>query len=99
MYYVSITGITGTQAPNIKNVQDNVKKIKQVTDLPIVIGFGIRSPAQATLMSDVSDGIVIGSAVVDLIKKSIDSDGVSSSEELMTCLDFTREISKALKHN
>jgi tryptophan synthase alpha subunit len=50
-------------------------------------------------MSDVSDGIVIGSAVVDLIKKSIDSDGVSSSEELMTCLDFTREISKALKHN
>ena len=99
VYYVSITGITGTQAPNIKNVQDNVKKIKQVTDLPIVIGFGIRSPAQATLMSDVSDGIVIGSAVVDLIKKSIDSDGVSSSEELMTCLDFTREISKALKHN
>ena len=99
VYYVSITGITGTQAPNIKSVQDNIKKIKQVTDLPIVIGFGIRSPAQANLMSGVSDGIVIGSAVVDLIKKSIDDDGVSSSEELMTCLDFTREISKALKHN
>ena len=99
VYYVSITGITGTQAPNIKNVQDNIKKIKQVTDLPIVIGFGIRSPAQATLMSKVSDGIVIGSAVVDLIKKSIDDDGGSSSEELMTCLDFTKEISKALKHN
>ena len=99
VYYVSITGITGTQAPNIKNVQDNIKKIKQVTDLPIVIGFGIRSPGQATLMSDVSDGIVIGSAVVDLIKKSIDGEGVSGSEELMTCLDFTKVISKALKHN
>ena len=49
-------------------------------------------------MSDVSDGIVIGSAVVDLIKKSIDDDD-SSNEELMTCLDFTKEISKALKHN
>ena len=97
VYYVSITGITGTQAPNIKSVQANIKKIKQVTDLPIVIGFGIRSPAQATLMSDVSDGIVIGSAVVDLIKKSIDDD--SSSEKLITCLDFTKEISKALKHN
>ena len=48
-------------------------------------------------MSNVSDGIVIGSAVVDLIKKSIDDD--SNSEELMTCLDFTKEISKALIHN
>ena len=99
VYYVSITGITGTQAPNIKSVQDNIKKIKQVTDLPIVIGFGIRSPAQANLMSGVSDGIVIGSAVVDLIKKSIDDDGNSRSEELITCLEFTKEISKALKHN
>ena len=99
VYYVSITGITGTQAPNIKNVQDNIEKIKQVTDLPIVIGFGIRSPAQASLMSKFSDGIVIGSAVVDLIKKSIDDNGDSSGEELMTCLDFTREVSEALKHN
>ena len=98
VYYVSITGITGTQAPSIENVQTNIKKIKQVTDLPIVTGFGIRSPAQATLMSKVSDGIVIGSAVVDLVKKSIDH-GNSSSEELMTCLNFTKEISNALKHN
>jgi tryptophan synthase alpha subunit len=50
-------------------------------------------------MSDISEGIVIGSAVVDLIKKSIDNNGDSSIEKLMTCLDFTREISKALKHN
>ena len=99
VYYVSITGITGTQAPDIQNVHDNIIKIKQATDLPIIIGFGIRSPGQATLMSEVSDGIVIGSAVVDLIKKSIDNDGDLSSKELMTCLDFTKEISKALKHN
>ena len=99
MYYVSITGITGTQAPDIKSVQDNIKKIKQVTDLPIVIGFGIRSQAQAALMSEASDGIVIGSAVVDLIKKSLDDSHNSSSEELIDCLDFTTEISKVLKHN
>ena len=99
MYYVSITGITGTQAPNIKNVQDSIKKIKQVTDLPIVVGFGIRSPNQATLMSEVCDGVVIGSAVVDLIKKSLDSNDKSSSEDLIRCLDFTKEISKNLKHN
>ena len=99
VYYVSITGITGTQAPNVKSVQTNIKKIKQVTDLPVVIGFGIRSPAQATLMSEMSDGIVIGSAVVDLIKKSIDDDSDASNQQLTTCLDFTKEISKTLKHN
>ena len=99
VYYVSITGITGTQAPDIKNVKINIKKIKEVTDLPIVIGFGIRSPAQATLMAEVSDGIVIGSAVVDLIKKTIDENSDVNSEELIRCLDFTKEISKALKHN
>ena len=98
VYYVSITGITGTQAPDIKNVEYNIKKIKEVTDLPIVVGFGIRSPAQATLMAEVSDGIVIGSAVVDLIKKTIE-DNDANSEDLITCLDFTKKISKALKHN
>ncbi len=99
VYYVSITGITGTHAPDIENVQENIRKIKQITDLPIIVGFGIRSPAQATLMSELSDGIVIGSAVVDLIKKTLDNDVVSSSEDLITCLDFTKDISKALKHN
>ncbi len=99
VYYVSITGITGTQAPNIKSVQANIKKIKKVTDLPVVIGFGIRSSAQATLMSDVSDGIVIGSAVVDLIKKTLDNEGNSNDEGFVKCLDFTQEISKALNHN
>ncbi len=99
VYYVSITGITGTQAPEIKSVQDNIKKIKQVTDLPIVIGFGIRTPPQAALMSDTCDGIVIGSAVVDLIKKNLEDDGNSSGKNLISCLDFTREISKVLQHN
>ena len=99
VYYVSITGITGTQAPNIKNVQDNIKKIEQVTDLPIVIGFGIRSPAQANLMSKASDGVVIGSAVVDLITKTLDNEGNSNDKGFLACIDFTKEISNALKHN
>ena len=99
MYYISITGITGTQAPDIKSVQVNIKKIKQVTDLPIVIGFGIRSQAQAALMSEVCDGIVIGSAVVDLIKKSLDDSSNSSEKCLIDCLEFATEISKVLKHN
>ena len=99
VYYVSITGITGTQAPDIKSVQDNIKKIKQVTNLPIIIGFGIRTPAQAALMSDTCEGIVIGSAIVDLIKKTLDDDSNSSCNDLVSCLDFTKEIANVLKHN
>ena len=99
VYYVSITGITGTQAPDNKSVQSNIKKIKQVTNLPIVIGFGIRSQAQAAVMSEACDGIVIGSAVVDIIKKSLDKSLNLSDKGLIECLDFTKEISKVLKHN
>ena len=98
VYYVSITGITGTKAPDIQSVQDNIRKIKQVTNLPIVIGFGIRTPSQAAIMSNTCDGIVIGSAVVDLIKKTLDDEN-SNGKDLTSCLDFTREISKVLKHN
>ena len=99
VYYVSITGITGTQTPDIQSVQDNIKKIKRVTNLPIVIGFGIRSPTQAAMMSNTCDGIVIGSAVVDLIKKTLDDNDNSNEKDLTSCLNFTREISNVLKHN
>ena len=50
-------------------------------------------------MSETCDGIVIGSAVVDLIKKSLDEVGNSTDQNLVSCLNFTKKISKALKHN
>ena len=98
VYYVSITGITGTQAPNLKDVSKNLKEITSVTDLPVVIGFGIRSPSQASTMANISDGIVVGSAVVDLIKSSLDCDK-PKKHLLNTCLDFIRKVSKSVKHN
>ena len=98
IYYVSITGITGTQTPNLNEVSTNLKKIRSFTDLPTVIGFGIRSPEQAYSMASISDGIVVGSAVVDLIKSSFDN---NQSKEFTTksCIDFVSKISSKLKHN
>ena len=98
MYYVSITGITGTLNPNYDEVTINIKKIKSFTKLPTVIGFGIRSPKQAYSMASISDGIVIGSAVVDLIKSSYDN---NQSKEFIvkTCMEFISKISDKLKHN
>ena len=99
VYYVSITGITGTQAPNIENVSNNLKKITSVTNLPVVIGFGIRSPDQALSMANISDGIVVGSAVVDLIKSSLDNNDDPTEHSLGSCLDFISKVSENIKHN
>ncbi len=99
VYYVSITGITGTQAPNIDNVATNLKKIRSVTDLPVVIGFGIRSPSQASSMANISDGIVVGSAVVDIIKSSLDNDDNPTKHTINLCLDFISKVSESVKHN
>ena len=98
VYYVSITGITGTQTPDLDEVSTNLKKIKSFTDLPTVIGFGIRSPEQAYSMASISDGIVVGSAVVDLIKSSVDNNQ-SKESTLNSCVEFISKISNRLKHN
>jgi tryptophan synthase alpha chain len=99
IYYVSITGITGTQSPETGHVSSNIKNIKSFSDLPIVVGFGIRSPNQALSMAQISDGVVIGSAVVDLIKESLDQNGNSTEITANSCLDFIHEVSKEMKHN
>ena len=98
VYYVSITGITGTQTPNLNEVSINLEKIKSFTELPTVIGFGIRTPEQAYSMASISDGIVVGSAVVDLIKSSYD-DNLSKELTVKSCMEFISKISDRLKHN
>ena len=99
VYYVSITGITGTQTPNIESVSTNLKKIKSITNLPVIVGFGIKSPDQASSMANISDGIVVGSAVVDLIKSSLDNNDDPTKNSLDTCLDFIGKVSQNVKHN
>ena len=99
IYYVSITGITGTEAPKLEDVSNNIKNVKSYTDLPVVVGFGIRSPKQAFSMSQISDGVVIGSAVVDLIKESLDEKGNKTAKTINSCLDFIDKVSKEMKLN
>ena len=67
VYYVSITGITGAAAANASDVAPEVARIKAATDLPIIVGFGIRTPQNAHDIAAVADGAVVGSAIVDEI--------------------------------
>jgi tryptophan synthase alpha chain len=67
VYYVSINGITGAAAAQASNVGPEVARIKAATDLPIIVGFGIRTPQNAHDIASVADGAVVGSAIVDEI--------------------------------
>ncbi|AWW75052.1 tryptophan synthase subunit alpha [Erythrobacter sp. KY5] len=69
LYYVSVAGITGKQQAAIDSIEANVSRIKQSTDLPVAVGFGVRTPEQAAEIAKVADGVVVGSAFIDLVEE------------------------------
>jgi len=91
LYYISITGVTGTAAPKVEDIARDVGKIRKLTGMPIAVGFGISSAEQAKAIGALADGIVIGSAMVKLIDENR-----NSSELLKIVSDYAKEIKKAL---
>ncbi len=67
LYYVSVAGITGLQQAAQASIEDAVARLKAATDLPVAVGFGVRTPDQAAAIGRVADGVVVGSAIIDLI--------------------------------
>lgn len=86
VYYVSITGITGSAAANAASVGPEVARIKAGTDLPVCVGFGIRTPDAAREIAGVADGAVVGSAIVDRI---------AAGEPVEAILAFVRGLADA----
>ena len=80
VYYVSITGITGTKSAAADSIQNAVNTIKGATSLPVVTGFGIRTPEQAAEAATMGDGAIVGSAVVEIIANNIAEDGTPSAD-------------------
>jgi len=70
LYYISITGVTGTATPRRADISREINRIRDITDRPIVVGFGISTPRQAREIAQCADGIVIGSAFVRLIAEN-----------------------------
>ncbi len=67
VYYVSVAGITGKQQAQTASIEEAVARIKAQTDLPVAVGFGVRTPEQAAAIAKVADGVVVGSALVELV--------------------------------
>jgi tryptophan synthase alpha chain len=94
VYYVSITGITGTAAPDVKAVHQQVKRIKASTKLPVAVGFGVKTPEQAGAIGRGADGVVVGSVLVDAIKASLGPDGRGSRATVPKVLDLVKDLAK-----
>lgn len=69
LYYVSVAGITGLQQAAQASIEDAVARLKDATDLPVAVGFGVRTPEQTAAIAAVADGVVVGSAIVEIIEK------------------------------
>ena len=75
VYYVSITGITGAAAPDIAKVASAVARIKRHTRLPVAVGFGVKTAEDARAIAEGADGVVVGSALIDALRQSLDKNG------------------------
>ncbi len=97
VYYVSITGITGSAAPQVSDVQSHVSRIKKSTTLPVVVGFGVKSPEQAKALATGADGVVVGSALVSAIENSLGADGEATTKTVPAVLDLVTSLAGALR--
>src|SRR5499433_3348520 len=79
VYYVSITGITGAAAPDTGKVTAAVERIKRHTELPVAVGFGVKTAAHAGAIAASADGVVVGSALVDAVRASLNRDGKATA--------------------
>ena len=98
VYYVSIAGITGTKAPDLAEVKGHIGHIKVHTDLPIAVGFGVKSEAQVSAIASVAEGVVVGSALVASIAQSIDEKGKATRATKPQVLGLVERLAAALRH-
>jgi tryptophan synthase alpha chain len=98
LYYVSITGITGTRAPIADQVGAAVARLRDHTTLPLAVGFGIRTPAQAAAIAKVADAAAIGSALVSHIADSLDDHGRARPGLAASLLGQVSELAAAVRN-
>ncbi len=97
LYYVSIAGITGTASATQDTIQAAVSQLKKHTDLPVAVGFGIKTPEQAAAVAQIADAAVVGSAIVQLIADNLDDNGQPAASLVETVLDFARSLADGVR--
>jgi tryptophan synthase alpha chain len=96
VYYVSITGITGAATPDSGKVAAAVARIKRHTKLPVCVGFGVRTTAHARAIAEGTDGVVVGSALVEAVRQSLGPDGKPTSKTVAAVTDLVRALAEGV---
>jgi tryptophan synthase alpha chain len=97
VYYVSITGITGSAAPDAAKVGAAVARIKRHTKLPVAVGFGVRTAEQARAIAEGSDGVVVGSALVEALRVSLDKNGKAGPDTVKAVSDLVSTLADGVR--
>lgn len=97
VYYVAIAGITGTKSADAADIRASVERLRKHTDLPIAVGFGIRTADQAGTVAQIADAAVVGSAIVQLVADNLDANGKAKPELVANILDFTRSLADGVR--
>ena len=97
VYYVSVAGVTGAGAATLEHVEQAVARLRRHTDLPISIGFGIRTPEHAATIARLADGVVVGSALIDQIAKA-DNDQQAIDGVLNLCSQLAEGVRVSRKN-
>jgi tryptophan synthase alpha chain len=97
VYYVSITGITGAATPEFGRVAQAVARIKRHTDLPIAVGFGVKNAEHARAIAQGADGVVVGSALVEAVRTSLDADGKATAKTVPAVTDLIASLAAGVR--
>jgi tryptophan synthase alpha chain len=94
VYYVSITGITGSATPDFGVVAGAVARIKKHTELPVCVGFGVKTAEHARAIAEGADGVVVGSALVEAVRTSLDGDNKATEKTVPAVLGLVSAIAE-----
>ncbi|MGN6284904.1 MAG: tryptophan synthase subunit alpha [Afipia sp.] len=97
VYYVSITGITGAASADTAQVREAVARIKRHTELPVCVGFGIRTPEAARGIAQAANGAVVGSALIDALRASLDEQGHATARTVPAVADLVSALAQGVR--
>ena len=97
VYYVSVRGITGTSSAAAGDIESNVARIRKQTDLPIAVGFGIRTPTQAADVAGVADAAVVGTAIVEKVAGALNEQNVPAGDVVGDTLGYVSQLAEAVR--
>ncbi len=97
VYYVSVNGITGSASADTEVVGQAVSRIKRHTDLPVCVGFGIRTPENARGIAETADGAVVGTALVDALRGSLDAENRATAKTVGAVADLVASLAQGVR--